>query len=138
MTGFWKTNRNVTLSQLHFLVPANSYTHTLSMHHCKTRLSCLVCFFRADFADHVKPRRRQWDPWRAIDGRYGSDIHPCVSETSHRPSRLVKAYDKHFLDSYIATPNSSIGWCPHPPPPPHHPITPSPPSSPPTPYACNP
>ena len=43
--------------------------------------------------DHVKSRLRQWDPWRALDGRYGSDIHPCVSEMSLRPSRLVKAYD---------------------------------------------
>ena len=94
VTGFWKTNRNVTLGQLHFPGPANSHTHTLSMHCCNTRLSCLVVWFsRADFADHVKPRLRQWDPWRALDGRYWSDIHPCVSETSHRPSRLVKAYD---------------------------------------------
>ena len=78
---------------LHFLGPANSHTHILSMHCCDTRLRCLVCFSKADFSDHVKPRLRQWDPWRALDGRYGSDIHPCVSETSHRPSRLVKAYD---------------------------------------------
>ena len=76
VTGFWKTDRNVTLGQLHFLGPANSHTHTLSMHCCNTRLSCLVCFSRADFADHVKPRLGQWDPWRALDGRYGSDIHP--------------------------------------------------------------
>ena len=99
VTGFWKTDRNVTFGQLHFLGPANSHTHTLSMHCCNTRLSCLVCFSRVDFADHVKPRLRQWDPWRALDGRYGSDIHPFVSETSHRPFRLVKAYDWHFLDS---------------------------------------
>ena len=92
VTGFWKTDHNVTLGQLHFLGPANSHAHTLSMHCCNTRLSCLVCFSRADFADHVKPRLRQWDPWRALDGRYGSDIHPCISETSHRPSRLVKDY----------------------------------------------
>ena len=82
MTGLWKTDRNVTLGQLRFLGPANSHTHTLSMHCCNTRLSCLVCFSRADFADHVKPRLRQWDPWRALDGKYGSDIHPCVGETS--------------------------------------------------------
>ena len=82
VTGFWKTDQNVTLGQLHFLGPANSHTHTLSMHCCNTRLSCLVCFSRANFADHVKPQLRQWDPWMALDGRYGSDIHPCVGETS--------------------------------------------------------
>ena len=32
VTGFWKTDHNVTLGQLHFLGPANSHTHTLSMH----------------------------------------------------------------------------------------------------------
>ena len=101
MTGFWKTDRNVTLGQLHFLGPANGHTHTLSMHCSNTRLSCLVCFSRVDFADRVKPQLRQWDPWRALDGRYGSDIHPCVSETSHRPSRLVRAYDWLFLDSWL-------------------------------------
>ena len=79
VTGFWKTVRNVTLGQLHFLGPANSHTHTLSMHCCSTRLSCnLLSFSRADFVDHVKPQLRQWDPWRALDGRYESDIYLCV------------------------------------------------------------
>ena len=71
VTGFWKTSHNVTLGQLHFLGPANSHTHTLSMHCCNTRLSRLVCFSRADFTDHVKPQLRQWEPWRGLDGRYG-------------------------------------------------------------------
>ena len=29
VTGFWKTDQNVTLGQLHFLGPANSHTHIL-------------------------------------------------------------------------------------------------------------
>ena len=82
MTGYWKTDHNVTLGQLHFIGPANSHTHALSMHCCITGLSWLVCFSRAGFADRVKSQLRQWDPWRALDGRYGSDIHPCVGETS--------------------------------------------------------
>ena len=82
VTGYWKTEHNVTLGQLHFIGPANSHTHTLSMHCCINGLSQLVCFSRAGFADRVKSRLRQWDPWRALDGRYGSDIHPCVGETS--------------------------------------------------------
>ena len=32
VTGYWKTDHNVTLGQLHFIGPANSYTHALSMH----------------------------------------------------------------------------------------------------------
>ena len=29
VTGFWKTDRNVTLGLFHFIGPANAYTHTL-------------------------------------------------------------------------------------------------------------
>ena len=32
VTGYWKTDHNVTLGQLHFVGPANSHTHALSMH----------------------------------------------------------------------------------------------------------
>ena len=38
-TGYWKTDHNVTLGQLHFIGPANSHTHALSMHHCIIGLS---------------------------------------------------------------------------------------------------
>ena len=31
---------------------------------------------------------------------YGSDIHPCVSDTSLKPYRLVWAYDYDFLDTW--------------------------------------
>ena len=56
---------------------------TLIHYQCTVALmGLLVCFSRAGFADHVKLRLRQWDPWRVLDGRYGSDIHPCVGETS--------------------------------------------------------
>ena len=39
VTGYWKTDYNVTLGQLHFIGPANSHTHALSMHCCITGLS---------------------------------------------------------------------------------------------------
>ena len=32
VTGYWKTDHNVTLGQVHFIGPANSHTHALSMH----------------------------------------------------------------------------------------------------------
>ena len=68
---------------------------TLIHYPCTVAIPGLAAWsaFLADFANHVKPRLKQWDPWRPLDGGYGSDIHPCVSEMSHRPSRLVKAYD---------------------------------------------
>ena len=33
VTGYWKTDHNVTLGRLHFIGPANGHTHPLSMHH---------------------------------------------------------------------------------------------------------
>ena len=39
MTEYWRTDRNVTLGQLHFIGPANSHTHTLSVHCCINGLS---------------------------------------------------------------------------------------------------
>ena len=39
VTGYWKTDHNVTLGQLHFIGPANNHTHALSMHCCITGLS---------------------------------------------------------------------------------------------------
>ena len=47
----------------------------------------MVCFSRVGFADHVKSRLSQWGPWRALDGRYGSDIHSCISKMSLGLSR---------------------------------------------------
>ena len=76
---FRKTGRqNVTLALykaiFHFIPPGNSYTHTPPMYSGISRLSWLVCFSSASFADHVKLQLGQWDPWRALDGRYWSKI----------------------------------------------------------------
>ena len=136
VTGYWKTDHNVTLGQLHFISPANSHTHALSMQCCITGLSWLVCFSRAGFANHVKPGLRQWDPWRALDGRYGSDIHPWVGETSFKALQSCLGLWPTLL-GLIATPNSPIGWC-NPPPAYHPPSTHPPTSHPPPSYTCNP
>ena len=39
VTGYSKTDHNVTLGQLHFIGPANSHTHTLPIHCCINGLS---------------------------------------------------------------------------------------------------
>ena len=121
VTGFAKIDHKVTLSQLHFIGPANSHTHTLPMHCCIDGLSWLVCFSGAGFADHVKSRLRQWGPWRALDGRYGSDIHPCVGEATIKALQACLGLWLVVL-GHIATPNSLIGRCN--PPPATHPPTP--------------
>ena len=38
VTGFWKTDRNVTLGLFHFMSPANAYTHTLHIRTAIIRL----------------------------------------------------------------------------------------------------
>ena len=122
VTGYWKTDHNVTLDQLHFIGPANSHTHALSVHWCIIGLGWLVCFSRAGFVDRVKLWLRQWDPWRALDGRNGSDIHPCCCETPLKALQSCLGLWPAFL-GLIATPNSPIGRYnlplpSHPPPPP--------------------
>ena len=109
VTGYWKTDHNVTLGQLLFIGPANSHNHILSVHCCINGLSWLVCFFRASFADHVKSLR-QWGPWRPLDGRYGADIHLCVGEMSLKALQSCLGLWLALL-ALIATPNSQIGWC---------------------------
>ena len=133
LTGYWKTDDNVTLGQLHFIGPANSHTHAPSMHHCNIGLSWLVCFSRAGFADCVKSWLRQWDPWRAPDGRCRSGIHPCVGEMSLKALQSCLGLSLALL-GLIATPNGPIWWCNLPPAshPPHPPPTRLPP------YMCNP
>ena len=118
-----------------FYWPANSHTHTLPVHCCINGLSWLVCFSRHGFADRVKSRLRQWDPWRALDGRCGSDIHPCVGETSLKALQSCLGLWLALL-GLIATPNSPVGRC-NPPPASHPPLSPTHPSHPP-PYTCNP
>ena len=82
VTGFWKTNRIVTLGLFHFIGLADGYSCTLHIHSAIARLGGLVCFSRASFADPVSSWLRQWDPWRALHGRHGSEIHPSDRERS--------------------------------------------------------
>ena len=78
------------------------------MHCCIDGLSWLVCSSGAGFANHVKSWLRQWGPWRALDGRYGSHIYPCVSEASLKALQACLGLRLEVL-GLIATPNSPIG-----------------------------
>ena len=101
VTGFWKTDRNVTLGLFHFIGPANTYTHTLHIRTAIIRLGWLVCFSRVTFADPVNSRLGQWDPWRALHGRHGCEIHLRDGGTSITPFKRVWAYDWPFWDSQL-------------------------------------
>ena len=101
VTWFWKTDRNVTLGLFHFIGPANAYTHTLHIRTAIIRLHWLVCFSRVTFANPVNPWLGQWDPWRALHGRHGCEIHLRDAETSITPFKRVWAYDWLFWDSWL-------------------------------------
>ena len=77
--------------------PANSYT--LIHYPFTVALLGLADWSALSFADHVKSRVRQWGPQRALDERNGSEMGPCVSEMSPRPSRLVWGCSWHLLES---------------------------------------
>ena len=53
VTGFCKINKIVTLGCFHFIGPANGYSCTLYIHGVINRLSLLVYFSRASFANAV-------------------------------------------------------------------------------------
>ena len=101
MIGFWKTNQIVTLGLFHCIGPSNGYTHTLHIHSAITRLVNWSAFLWTSFADPVNSLLRQWDPWRALHGRHGSEIHPSDSKMSLRPSKHGWVYGWYFLDSYL-------------------------------------
>ena len=42
VTGYWKTDQNVTLGPFHFIGPADRYTHTLPMHCCINTVQCKI------------------------------------------------------------------------------------------------
>ena len=122
VTGFWKTNRIVTLGLFHFIGPANGYTCTLHMHSTITRLGWLVCFSTVSFTDPVNSWLRQWDPWKALHGRHGCEIHPSNREMSVDAIQACLCLWLALLGP-MASPNGpNGGFAPppasHPPPPP--------------------
>ena len=132
VTGYWKTDWIVTLGLFHFICPANSYTCTLHIHSAITGLGWLVCFSRVSFADPVNAWQRQWDPWRALHERDGSEIHFSDGEMSINAIQACVGLWLALLRP-IASPNNPNGGF-SPPPASHLPPTPaSLPSRPPTP-----
>ena len=109
VTGYWKTNQNVTLGLFHFVGPGNRHTHTLPVHCCINRLSWLVCFSRAGFVNHVKSQLRQWGPWRELDGGYGCDIHPVLVRHLLLGRACLGLWPA--LLGLIEPPNSPVGSC---------------------------
>ena len=121
MTRFCKTNQIVTVGLFHFIGPVKGHTCTLHIRSAITRLGGPVCFSRTSFPDPVNSSLRQWDPWVALHGRHGSEIHPSDGDTSLMPFKHVWVYGWHFWDPWLAqtVPMEDLThiWLPtHPPP----------------------
>ena len=102
------------LSHYHFIGPANDYTlihytYTVQLPALFNWSAFLEQVLPTSFANPVNSQLRQWDSWRALHGRHGSEIHPSDSKTSLRPSKHVWAYGWHLLDLYVASSNIPNG-----------------------------
>ena len=85
-----------TIGLFHYIGPANDYTCTLHIYSAIIRLTWLVCFSAASFANPINSQLRRWDLLKVLHGRHGSEIHPSERETSLMPSNHVWAYGLHF------------------------------------------
>ena len=64
VTGFWKTDRIDTNTEIHFLPVDESHTHALFRDTKHFRLDGRVCFYRRLFSNTVKPQGcLSWPLW---------------------------------------------------------------------------
>ena len=92
VTGYWKPTK---LLHLAYSILLAQLIASLIHYPCTVALTGLTDWsaFLELILQLCKITTETMGPWRALDGRYGSDIHPCVSETSYRSSRFAWAYD---------------------------------------------
>ena len=64
VTVFWKTDRMVTNTEIHFMPVDECHTHALPRDTMHLRIVGQVCFYRRLFCDAVKPQGRiSWPVW---------------------------------------------------------------------------
>ena len=137
MTVFWKTDRMVTNTEIHFMPVDECHTHALPRDTMHLRIVGQVCFYRRLFCDAVKPQGcMSWPVWplRGINKTaWGAKLILTAGPVHHSScaslGHLLMAQHCHFCLGVCFSPPTA----PHPPPPP----TP-PPSHPPNPYRLNP
>ena len=137
VTVFWKTDRMVTNTEIHFMPVDECHTHALPRDTMHLRIVGQVCFYGRLFCDAVKPQGCiSWPVWplRGINKTaWGAKLILTAGLVHHSScaslGHLLMAQHCHFCLGVCFSPPTA----PHPPPPP----TP-PPSHPPTPYGLNP
>ena len=137
VTVFWKTDRMVTNTEIHFMPVDECHTHALPRDTMHLGIVGRVCFYRRLFCDAVKPQGCiSWPVWplRGINKTaWGAKLILTADPVHHSScanlGHLLIAQHCHFC----------LRVCFSPPTAPHPPPTPTPPPShPPTPYKLNP
>ena len=98
VTGFQKTNQNVTLGLFHFIGPSNGYTHTLPFTVALPSLADWSAF-PENFTDHVKSWLKQLGSWTALEERHGSEINHSFSKMALKLinfTELLVSYSLHW------------------------------------------
>ena len=132
VTVFWKTDRMVTNTEIHFMPVDECHTHALPRDTLHSRMVGQVCFYRRLFCDAVKPQGCiSWPVWplRGINKTAWGAKRILTAGLAYPVScaslgHLLTAQHCHLcLSACFGPPSAS-----HPPPPP----------PPPTPYGLNP
>ena len=91
VTVFWKTDRMVTNTEIHFLPVDECHTHTLSRDTVHLRIDGQVCFCRRLFCDAVEPRG-------------------CISWPACVAPELSLVNQTYFFSFYIRAGKKRV-WC---------------------------
>ena len=122
VTVFWKTDRMVTNTEIHFMPVDECHTHALPRDTMHLRIVGQVCFYRRLFCDAVKPQGCiLWPVWplRGINKTaWGAKLILTAGLVHHSScaslGHLLMAQHCHFCLRVCFGPPAA----PHPPPPP--------------------
>ena len=128
VTVFWKTDRMVTNTEIHFMPVDECHTHALPRNTMHLRIVGQVCFYRRLFCDAVKPQGCiSWPVWplRGINKTaWGAKLILTAGLVHHSScaslGHLLMAQHCHFCLGVCFGPPTA----PHPPPPPTPPAHP--------------
>ena len=128
VTVFWKTDRMVTNTEIHFMPVDECHTHALPRDTMHLRIVGQVCFYRRLFCDAVKPQGCiSWPVWplRGINKTaWGAKLILTAGLVHHSScaslGHPLMAQHCHFCLGVCFSPPAA----PHPPPPPTPPAHP--------------
>ena len=130
VTVFWKTDRMVTNTEIHFMPVDECHTHALPRDTMHLGIVGRVCFYRRLFCDAVKPQGCiSWPVWplRGINKTaWGAKLILTADPVHHSScanlGHLLMAQHCHFCLRVCFSPPTAPHPPPTPTPPPSHPL----------------